>query len=246
MIFPEGSEVRPDFAVFACESDVESLELAERYWMRHEIDGHRVIACLEGNSDATYMDLLKKKHNDIRVENLLPLGLGNEYPLDTDIERKAKRCHAIYSGITEPGASDFSDTEESWNQLSERIKESNRLVARHNEIKRVAWGNPGTVPSAAMLSFLSRCEHMRWMAEKAMDGWRWSGSHDSSTRDNDKLKHHLLVPFESLSNRDVEKDYSMFLWALDLEDSELDQLNLTEKAREMIRLHRELSQEQPY
>lgn len=241
MIFPEGSEMRPDFAVFACESDIESLELTERYWMRHEIDGQRVIACLRGNSDATYMDLIRKKHNDIRVENLLPLGLGNEYPLDTDIERKAKLCHAIYSGIAKPEASDFCDTDESWSQLSERLKESNRLVARHNEIKRVAWGNLGSVPSAEMLSFLSRCEHMRWMAEKAMDGWRWSGSYDSSSRNNEKLKHHLLVPFDSLSNRDVEKDYSMFLWALDLEDNELDQLNLTEKAREMIRLHRDLS-----
>ena len=67
-----------------------------------------------------------------------------------------------------------------------------------------------------MLVHLSRSEHMRWMAERAMDGWRWSGSNEASSRENDRLLHHLLVPYDALSNHDKDKDYHSFLWALDL------------------------------
>jgi len=34
---------------------------------------------------------------------------------------------------------------------------------------------------------------MRWITEKAMDGWRWIGQ--KASRDNDKLKHHLLLAY---------------------------------------------------
>ena len=91
-----------------------------------------------------------------------------------------------------------------------------------------------------MLVHLSRCEHMRWMAEKAMDGWRWSGSSDKLTRDNDKLKHHLLVPYDSLESPEKDKDYNAFLWALDIPDEKLNCVNLSEESKRMVKFAKEI------
>ena len=85
----------------------------------------------------------------------------------------------------------------------------------HHKVKQHIWATRLEGENANMLDFLSRCEHMRWMAEKAMDGWRWSGSHDPESRNNKKLLHHLMVPYDALSRSEKDKDCNAFLWALD-------------------------------
>jgi hypothetical protein len=49
-----------------------------------------------------------------------------------------------------------------------------------------------------------------------MDGWRWSGSIEESSRKDNRLLHHQLVPYDALNNHSKDKDYHTFLWALDL------------------------------
>ncbi len=93
-----------------------------------------------------------------------------------------------------------------------------------------------------MITHLSRCEHMRWMAEKVMDGWRWSQSHDKNSRENDKLKHHLLTVYDSLSCSEKDKDYNAFLWVLNLPDSLLDQLELDDDCKRLVHFGKELAQ----
>jgi len=235
-VFPEGCDECLDFAVFALETEIETLEATERFWMRHDVGGDRVIACLRGNNDATYIESVQKKPGDFTVENLLPLGLGKEYPLDPDVEEKANLCHTIYFKNEKVKNPEFKGIKENWRELPERLRESNRLAARHNEIKKAIWQTRGEVSPSEMLRFLSQCEHMRWMAEKVMDGWRWTGTSDKASRDNLKLKHHLLIPFDALTNQEVEKDYAMFLWALDLSDSELQTLTMNEDAQRMLHI----------
>lgn len=120
--------------------------------------------------------------------------------------------------------------------LKERIKESNRLAAMHHQVKRNAWHSREPNTDMELLIHLARCEHMRWMAEKAMEGCRWSGSLDKSSRDNDKLKRNLLVPYDSLDNPEKDKDYNAFLWALDISDDDLKQLDLAEESKRMVQL----------
>jgi hypothetical protein len=103
-----------------------------------------------------------------------------------------------------------------WALLAERYRESNRLLALHHEVKKAAWEHRCKGQDNEMLVHLSRSEHMRWMAEKAMDGWRWSGSNNENSRKNDRLLHHQLVPYDALTNHAKDKDYNTFLWALDL------------------------------
>lgn len=239
-VFPEGGNQSPDFAVFALSTDIDTLEAAERFWMRHQIPDDRIIACLHGDTDATNIDKLKRKDKDFSVINLLDHGLGSKHPLEPNIEQSAKVCHAIYFKNEQAKNPSYGknsgDYSESWTDLSERIKDSNRLAAMHHQIKRSAWHSREPNDAMNLLIHLSRCEHMRWMAEKAMEGWRWSGSLDKSSRDNNKLKHHLLVPYDSLDNPEIDKDYNAFLWALDISNQELDQLDLTEESKRIAKL----------
>jgi len=237
-VFPEHGDQRPDFAIFALETEIATLEASERFWMRHDVEGARVIACLRGNNDAAYIESVQRKPGDFTVENLLPLGLGKAFPLDPDIEEKANLCHTIYFRSEKAKDPGFKGIEENWSELPERLRESNRLAARHNEIKRVAWQTRGGVPPQEMLGFLARCEHMRWMAEKVMDGWRWTGTTAKASRDNLKLKHHLLIPFSSLENQEVDKDYAIFLWTLDISEIDLETLSINEDARRMLLISR--------
>lgn len=237
--FPESSNDSPDFAVFSLGSDIETLEAAERFWMRHAIPNERVIACLQGESDTIHSKSLQKKERDFSVFNLISFGLGAKDPLEPDIENRAKICHAVYfnnerakdsSYGTKPG-----NLPENWNRLPERTRESNRLAAMHHEVKRHAWQAKGNMGDLEMLAHLSRCEHMRWMAEKAMDGWRWSGSESKESRDNDKLKHHLLISYDSLANPEKDKDYNAFLWSLDIPEKELEKFRVNDEARRMVK-----------
>lgn len=244
-VFPEGEGQTPDFALFALSSDIETLEAAERFLMRHSIAHDRVVACLHEDSDVTNSNVLQRKEKDFALVRLLDQGLGLEHPLEPKNERRAQICHAIYFMNekaknpmygTRPG-----DEPESWTDLKERTKESNRLAAMHHQIKKNAWHSREPNTAMEILIHLSRCEHMRWMAEKAMDGWRWSGSMDKGSRDNTKLKHHLLVPYDALDNPEKEKDYNVFLWALEISDADMENIDISEESKRMVQIAKSIS-----
>ena len=244
-VFPENGSASPDFAVFALGSEIDTLEAAERFWMRHDLPGHRVMACLDGRTDSGHLKKMKKKAGDFDVVNLLTLGLGTADPLQLDIDRDAKICHSVYFQNEKSKDSGYGtrekDLPESWLELSERMRESNRLAALHHEVKRAAWACRSDGGAPAMLVHLSRCEHMRWMAEKCMDGWRWSGSPGRESRNSDKLLHNLLTPYDSLENAEKDKDYNAFAWALGIQDSELQTLPLSKEALGLIQLAKKLA-----
>ena len=243
-VFPEGGETVPDFAVFSLGSDIETLEAAERFWMRHETPDHRIIACLDEDNEAAYMGSIVKKSRDIQIENLIKFGLGSKHPLEPDIDERAMKCHAIYVANERAKNPQYGnkpgDLPDNWAELKERYKESNRLAAAQIEVASIAWRTRGETPALQMLTHLARCEHMRWMAEKAMFGWRWSGSLQRTSRDDLKLKHNLLIPYAALTSPEKDKDFNTFLWALDTSDEELHALGLDEKTLEMVRFSREV------
>jgi hypothetical protein len=208
----EGGAMPPDFAVFAYPEDIESLEAAERFWMRHDMAGGRVIACLQGDGEVSRMKNLTSHKDDFSVRNLISLGLGSGNPLKPEIEERAKLCHQLYFETYGAGEGDHTHD---WSRLSERTRESNRLAAMHNDIKIAAWVSRGGISNQSMLNHLARCEHMRWMAEKAMDGYR-----HGNFRDKEKRTHDKLVSFDALEQYDQCKDLMTFAWCLDLSDKE--------------------------
>lgn len=240
-VFPENFPEKPDAAVFALATDVATLERAERFRLRHDISAERILALVGSTSEL--LDLAvgangNKKKKSVVVRNLFGLGLGTEDPMDPDIERFAEICHRVYVRNEIETRKECRYPEE-WAKLDERTRESNRLAAMHHEVKRIAWNNRGDVAGPQMLVHLAPCEHMRWMAEKAMDGWRWSGSKDEGSRNDDLLRHHLLVPYSCLSLPEKDKDLNSFVWALGIPDPELRSLGLDEKALRMVQIAKE-------
>jgi len=217
-VFPEG-ESEPDFAVFAFSEDLQSFEAADQFATRHDLAPERISACFHGEE---LMPQKTEKAHERSVFNsidLLSHGLVTNNPLESPLEEAARKCHEQYrKRERKEGASNPS----AWEDLSEGLKESNRLAAMHNEIKKRAWESRGEIPEKVMLDHLARCEHRRWMAEKVMDGYRFGEPEDVSKRKHDKLK-----PFEKLEGPVQMKDYDTFVWCLDLPAEELKRLGLS-------------------
>jgi hypothetical protein len=237
LTFPEGAKNSPGFAIFSLDSDIETLEAAERFWMRHETPSDHIIACLDGDDGTANLVSNNKEGKYFEVINLIEQGLDKENLTEHPFEKEAKICHAVYYE-TEIMNNGNSKHPEDWNELDETFKESNRFAAMQNIVAGIMWKSRGDIPGKDMLTHLARCEHMRWMAEKAMHGWRWSGSKDSLTRNDNKLKHHSLFPFEELTPHEKDKDYGMLLWSLDIKDSELAALALDKKTSKLVLLGR--------
>jgi hypothetical protein len=206
-VFPEG-ESEPDFAVFAYSEDLQSFEAADQFSTRHDLAPDRIFACFHGE------ELLPQKTDQVGGKppfeglDLLSHGLVTKNPLESPLEEAAQKCHEEYcrrereAGNLNPKA---------WKDLPEGLKESNRLAAMHNEIKKRAWESRGEVSEKAMLDHLAQCEHRRWMAEKVMDGYRFG-----ERKDDIKRTHNLLKPFEKLEESVQTIDYDIFRWCLGL------------------------------
>lgn len=216
-VFPEGKS-EPDFAVFAYSEDLRSFEAADQFGTRHRLAPDRIFACFHGEE----LLLQKTEHAHERSVfnsiDLLSYGLGTENPLESPFDEAAQKCHEQYR---ERKRKEGAPNPPAWEAIPEGHKESNRLAAMHNEIKKMAWESRGEVSEKAMLDHLARCEHRRWMAEKVMDGYRFGD------RNDEKRTHNQLKPFEKLEESVQAKDYDTFVWCLGLPEEELKRLGLS-------------------
>ena len=130
--------------------------------------------------------------------------------LGAQVDEVARGLHEFYGSNVNAKAPD-------WDHLSETYREASRQQAEW--IFRILTDSGfDIVPSAprgsAVLEFtddeverLSRVEHARWCAERALDGWTYA-----ETRDN-VLKHHPdLVPWDVLPERvrDYDRKFVRF------------------------------------
>ncbi|HEX5845428.1 MAG: RyR domain-containing protein [Rhodoplanes sp.] len=96
-----------------------------------------------------------------------------------------------------------------WGDLPENLRDANRAAAEHAPILFASAGlrlvptgeGAAHIVTAAELETLARVEHRRWMADRIDRGWR-----SGSARDDERLIHPKITPFERLSARDREKD----------------------------------------
>jgi len=118
--------------------------------------------------------------------------------------------HYVESQIAAGDAPENNPSLVSWPELLESLKDANRNQADHLQIKcRVLTGNAFPTPeqfelqlNADTLERLSRMEHDRWMAEKLLDGWRYTeGNKDTAARLSPSL-----IAWEQLPESEREKD----------------------------------------
>lgn len=132
-----------------------------------------------------------------------------ERVLDREGEALAIALHAHYrlnqAGITATSPAALA----AWSELSENLRDANRVAARHAPILFAAVGfrlrAKGKTPPPAFtpeeLETLARVEHKRWVADRIDRGWRFSEKRDDAGR-----LHPSLVLYDALPEPEKQKD----------------------------------------
>jgi hypothetical protein len=133
-----------------------------------------------------------------------------ERVLDRKGEEVAIELHAQFQAAAKNQAAGSPAALQAWDELSENMREANRAAAEHAPILFAAAGFRivPAQPSIATATLtpeeierLARVEHRRWVADRIDRGWRYA-----VIRDNVKMLHPLLVPYDDLSEEDKQKD----------------------------------------
>lgn len=106
-----------------------------------------------------------------------------------------------------------------WSALPENIRNANRAVADHLDIKLRALGLELSEEddleniqlSENQIEILAVMEHRRWWADRSLSGWRFA-----EIRNDNKLHHPNMVPYEELSEEDKQKDRDSVLKIIDI------------------------------
>ena len=105
-----------------------------------------------------------------------------------------------------------------WDKLPEGVRNANRVICDHFEVKiralnlkliKTSEGEEITLNSQE-LEILSKMEHNRWWADRALDGWRLG------ERDNKAKFHPNMVPYEELSEPVKQLDRDSVLSIIEL------------------------------
>lgn len=133
-----------------------------------------------------------------------------ERVLDRKGDEMAIALHAHYLDAAKTLGAGSAAAVNAWNDLPENMRDANRAAAEHAPILFAAAGlkitaaGPDSQPvtlSSDELELLARVEHRRWIADRIDRGWRYD-----KIRDDQRMLHPSLVPFEALSESDKEKD----------------------------------------
>lgn len=207
-----------DLAIFSMAEDDQCLERADRMAIRSGVRDDHIFAVLQEHSTLRDMSVRGVSPRQIHVTCVYDQHGTEADVIEEEIEEVARQVHARYIAAEKKKHPDYASRPgslpEDWAKLPERYREANRLPALHHAVKRAAWNSrvdekDPLFAEDRMLEHLARSEHMRWMAEKVVDGWRYS-----PVRDNDRLLHDQLKPFDTLERDMQEKDYETFRWAL--------------------------------
>jgi hypothetical protein len=152
----------------------------------------------------------------IRVFGLNPTTVGKELEILSKLDRLAVEIHEDYveNRVDEGEAIGSRPAIVPWAELGETYREESRSQGDHHWIKArelgllavspTEVGNKGVQSLADLpvsaLDALARAEHDRWVCSRLAQGWEYS-----EVRDDARLKHDNLVPWEQLS--DTVKGY---------------------------------------
>lgn len=207
----------PDIAVFALSSDAESLYAADRFLLRRPaMSGSRVVACIQDTGDlrrlAAQPDPYKRQP---LVLSLYEVRRDNGAFVAHAMESEAQALHADYCSRAPALGQNLG----SWENISEFLRNSNRLAALHQPIKKRLWErlSANGLDPDGILHHLTVSEHMRWMAFHVMNGWRASDRilENRDERAQNRL-HHSIIAFEELDVPTKESDLRNVLQALGL------------------------------
>lgn len=134
--------------------------------------------------------------------------------LTEDTDRRARFLHNAYvekelAKLGSENSPELGSFVKPWDELPENIRDANRRVADHFEVKVRAIGcvlcsvddGDEVEMTASELEILAIMEHGRWWADRALNGWKYGPKRE----DVEKI-HPNMVPYEKLSEADKQKD----------------------------------------
>jgi 3-dehydroquinate dehydratase len=199
----------PITAIYLClEDDAEALHAA--HLIRKQLDPTIPIAICSLNGEVTRLasEIEDPRHVNFHFFNLLDIGCAEETLVQPMLDRLARTIHEDWCA-TMTASGEGNANLIPWESLSDLTKEANRQQAAQIQLKircMQAHLEPLEFPDLPMnlepmMERLAQMEHRRWMAEKWLSGWS-----SGPVRDDAKLIHNCLVPWEQLSNSEKEKD----------------------------------------
>jgi hypothetical protein len=173
-----------------------------------------IVLCTTGHSEVAQLLSLARSNQPLNVSGfgLLDQVCRPEVLLNGDMELIAQAVHGEYvRSETSSGRSGDDVSMRPWDFLPEPLRESNRDQAadigrKLNEVGldlvvTSNWGPPDFAFHSDDLEDLAREEHDRWMQKLLADGWI-----PSPMKDVGQKLHPLLVPWESLTDEQKDKD----------------------------------------
>ena len=129
------------------------------------------------------------------------------------VEQLARAIHSDY--LDKAGErGDLPVINRPWEELTEPQRDANRAQARSicDKLRMVGCGlDFGQTPYPTMPAFdaqerlfLAEWEHARWMKDKADHGWTYGPE-----RDDERLIHDLMIPWEQLDQRGKQLDFDV-------------------------------------
>jgi hypothetical protein len=156
----------------------------------------------------------KQLEINVNAEEFLKL-VNKKTLFGGEIEKIAIQIHNYYLQEQSEGPKTQSPAFESWDDLSEEYKESNRGQAFdiQRKLKETNYGWKPVVKTSKGLNediitpedmeLMAEMEHDRWMKEKKENGWKYG-----EVRDNDKKITPYLLPYEDLDEdaKDLDRN----------------------------------------
>lgn len=133
-----------------------------------------------------------------------------EHILDDLLFTRAKRINlryaSLYGGVAESGET----LEAEWEKLDPFTRYSNVSSADYHEVRLnmlAAMGQSGSGElTAECLELLAELEHMRWCRYHYLNNWRHGVPENGKNKDKGRRIHSDLVPYETLTDGEKEKD----------------------------------------
>lgn len=143
---------------------------------------------------------------DWRREAVLP-----ERILEDVLYERAKRINLRYAALYGGVAENEENREAEWQKLDAFTRYSNVSAADYHEVRLgmlEAMGEPADAGrmSAGCLELLAELEHIRWCRYHYLNNWRYGIPENGRRKDAGQRIHADLVPYESLSDGEKEKD----------------------------------------
>jgi hypothetical protein len=208
--------------------DVEGILTARRLNRLRRLEGMPLlnfVICLNQQSflaeiiddDFLPIDIDKSKlpeHTPIEYYEALDETITIPVVVNETLDTLARTIHNAYL----QAQLDRGDTRESnpslipWSELPAHKKKANQHAAAHTDVKLRCSGcvavdasDPGIEidfpTDTGNLDVLAQLEHRRWMADKQLSGYSYGAQ-----RDEDRMLHPDLIPWEQLTEADKDKD----------------------------------------